>query len=200
MPIYLMGARAGKPDIFLEMDTMVSPTHPIPEKGFLLPKYTFADKGYGIHIDVGSTFTNAFDPERYNLTAPDTYQPGGQALPYHDITALEQSTESKRSAIEHSFTSRFGECTYLTMWFSDKWSLPSSTLAFHDWRSAYCDGDENAYQRGDAYVNYNEINSVRFTNWDITYRRHIRPKTMSQLRLPKDYNNVPNYMNDELFV
>jgi len=67
--LYAMGARTGQRDLFIELDHMRSDDPGILPFKEALDKMVavFAGRGIRVHIDVGTRFSESFDPASYNL-------------------------------------------------------------------------------------------------------------------------------------
>ncbi len=69
MDLYAMGARAGRRDIFVEIDFMQGedPALQPREEALLKVKEAFARRGIGLHLDAGASHSSVLDPDRFNL-------------------------------------------------------------------------------------------------------------------------------------
>lgn len=88
LDLHAMGARAGRRDIFLEIDYMDGTdvaTRPRREALQKMEK-AFADKGIAMHMDTGSLHAKDFDPAAFNLG-------GGNSVPFSPCIELDTSAE-----------------------------------------------------------------------------------------------------------
>jgi hypothetical protein len=86
LDLYAMGARAGRRDIFIEIDYMDGAdiaTRPRREALQKMEK-AFADKGIALHLDTGSLHAPDFNPAAYNLG-------GGNLVPFSACVELDTS-------------------------------------------------------------------------------------------------------------
>jgi hypothetical protein len=74
LDLYAMGARRGRPDIFLEIDHMNGSDIATTPRREALQKMAsaFAAKGIALHIDAGDLHASGFDAEQFNLGGGNT--------------------------------------------------------------------------------------------------------------------------------
>jgi hypothetical protein len=97
MPLYKMGARENIQDIFVEIDIQDRDSLVFHQPSLLRAQEMFKDY-HGtlpkkLHIDIGTKYSNTFDPLNHNLHT-GLYQPGGQALPYTDYLGMKPKSET----------------------------------------------------------------------------------------------------------
>ncbi|MFE8600140.1 hypothetical protein [Archangium violaceum] len=96
MDLYLMGARTGQRDIFIELDHMRSTDPGILPRKESLDKLVavFAGRGIRVHIDAGTRFSSSFNPASYNLGQ------GSPELPFATSISFDRSAGAASGVYE----------------------------------------------------------------------------------------------------
>ncbi len=92
MDLYAMGARAGRRDVFMEIDHMQGDDPALSPRIEALQKMVdvFAAHGIALHLDTGTLFADGFDPQRFNLG-------GGEAVEFARCVELDVSAGGPRA-------------------------------------------------------------------------------------------------------
>ncbi|WP_308445824.1 carbohydrate-binding protein [Chitinolyticbacter albus] len=91
---YALGARAGRRDIFVQLDWMPSNDPGTTPRKEALDNVVaaFARRGIALHFDAGPLFSASFNPALYNLG-------GGRALPYQPCISMNSTTSAECPSI-----------------------------------------------------------------------------------------------------
>jgi len=102
LDLYAMGARTSQVDIFVEIDRMASTDPGLLPRKEALQKVTdtFNARTLGgfpvrMHFDVGSQFSNAFDPTQFNLGQSDAVVPYERCISVDDPSTCTSSTSGR---------------------------------------------------------------------------------------------------------
>jgi len=104
LDLYALGARAGTPDIFVQLDHMAATTNPIylgnqawtPQRGALdMVVAAFAKRGYAVHFDAGDAFGDA-PGTGYNLG-------GGKQVAFAECLGLDTSQSKTGCASVYTY-------------------------------------------------------------------------------------------------